>query len=116
MKKKFILLLTFLLLAPSLTARAIPLYNPLDPKNDQSGINSIPEFVNSFVRGVLGLVGAVALFFLIYGGITWMMSGGNAEKIKAGKETIKWAIFGLAIIFLSYVIIGEVIKLLGGNG
>lgn len=109
MKQKFILFLITGFLWPIYRAQAIKLYNPLP------GIDSIPSFVNQLIKGILGVVGAAALFFLIYGGILLMTSGGNADKVKAGKETIKWAILGLVLIFVSYSVISAVIVALGSS-
>jgi|SRR3989338_1773588 len=87
-----------LLLFMPTAVRAVSLENPLRA-------NSIPELVNNVIQGLLGVVGAIVLFFLVWGGIVWMTSSGNAERIRKGKDTIVWAIFGLVIIFLSYAIV-----------
>lgn len=95
---------SYLLLLPG-AASAAALENPLRAQ-------SIPELVNNVIQGLLGVVGAIALFFLVWGGIVWMTSSGNAERIRKGKDTIVWAIFGLAIIFLSYAIVKLVLTAL----
>jgi len=79
-------------------AKAAELPNPL-PAND------VPTVIGFAIKGILGIVGAVALLMLVWGGITWMTSAGNSEKVKRGKDTIVWAIFGLAAIFLSYAVV-----------
>jgi uncharacterized membrane protein YjfL (UPF0719 family) len=50
----------------------------------------------------MGLVGSIALLMFIYGGFTWMTSGGSAEKVKKGREILMWSAIGLVIIFASY--------------
>ena len=77
-----------------LFTKAAELPNPL-PAED------IPTVIGFVIKGVLGVVGAIALLMLVWGGITWMTSAGNAEKVKRGKDSIVWAIFGLLAIFLS---------------
>lgn len=106
-KKIFI----FLLLAPiSVQAQgtSIPLPNPLQAE-------SVPELAGQVIRGLLGVTGAIALFMLVWGGITWMTSQGSADKLKRGKDTILWSILGLVAIFMSYVIINFVFDLLEGT-
>lgn len=52
----------------------------------------------------------LALFFLIWGGIQWVTSGGDKEKLAKAQHTIIYVIVGLIIIFLSFLII----NLIGG--
>jgi hypothetical protein len=100
-------ILSILLLLPS-AAKAVELPNPLQA-------DSVPELVGQVIKGLLGVTGSIALFMFVWGGITWMISQGNAEKLKKGKDTILWAIFGLVIIFMSYVIINFVFTVFGGQ-
>ncbi len=96
MIKKIITFLT--ILVTPLLVKAVELPNPLQA-------NSVPELARNVIQGILGVTGAIALFYLVWGGITWMTSQGNADRIKKGKDTIVWAILGLAFIFFSYVIL-----------
>jgi hypothetical protein len=79
---------------------AIQLYNPLGPNTD------IPAFIGRGIRGVLGLVGAIALLMLIYGGVIWMTARGDAKRVESAKSIIKNSIIGLLLIFFSYSLIG----------
>jgi len=45
----------------------------------------------------------------------WMTSGGSAERLKKGKDTVLWTILGLVIIFMSYIIINFLFTIIGGN-
>lgn len=103
------IILATLLMFPVAAQAVVKLENPL-----RHDINSIPALINNVIKGLLGVVGALALFFLIWGGIMWMTSSGSSEKIKKGKDTIVWAIFGLAMIFLSYAVISLVLTTLVG--
>lgn len=100
--KKIISIFSLLLLAQAKTVLAVQLYNPL------GNVNSFPALVNNVIKGVLGLVGAVALVMIVIGGITWMTSAGNADRVRRGKDTLLWAILGLIIIFVSYAVINFV--------
>lgn len=105
MKKK--ILISIILFSFPLAALAVSIPNPL-------GTASISEVIARVIRGLLGVTGAFALFFVIQGGFIWMTSRGNAEKVKAGRESMVWAILGLLAIFLSYVIINIVFASLEG--
>lgn len=109
MKKKIIIFVALLLIP--LATRAVdvvPLPNPL------GSTDSVPELVANMVKGLLGVTGSLALFFIIQGGVTWILSGGNAEKVKSGKEAIKWSVLGLLAIFLSYMVVSAVFSSIAG--
>jgi len=74
---------------------------------------SIVVIVSNFI---LGIVGSLALIAFIAGGIMWLVSGGKAELVERGKQTIIGAVIGLAIVFTSYMIIQLVFTALGVEG
>ncbi len=51
----------------------------------------------------------LALLFLVVGGVRWILSGGDKEGTAKARGMITAAIVGLAIVFLSFI----VIKILG---
>lgn len=55
----------------------------------------------------LGLILAaiIAVLFLIWGGIRWILSGGDKAGVESARNTIIAAIIGLVIVFLSFLII-----------
>lgn len=65
--------------------------------------------IAGIIKFILGLVGVVALIFMIYGGVTWMTSSGNAEQVKKGKGALIWATLGLVVCFLAYSLVAFVI-------
>jgi hypothetical protein len=75
---------------------ACQLTNPL-------GSVSTPQaFIGIIINSILGLVGSIALLMFIYGGLTWMTSSGNPEKVKKGRDIILWSAIGLLVIFSAY--------------
>ncbi len=67
----------------------------------------------NFARSSLGIIGAFALAYFIYGGFILILSQGNPEKIKKGTDTMLAAIIGLFIIFAAYLLIRFVGEALG---
>jgi hypothetical protein len=58
------------------------------------------------VINVLSLVGgALAVIMIIYGGLRYVISGGNQEATKSAKNTIVYAVVGLVIIAIAQVIV-----------
>jgi len=80
--------------------------SPITPKTPQ-------EIAGTVIRAVLGVTGTIALVMVIYGGIMWMTSAGNEQRIKTGKDTLVWALIGLAVVFLSYTILKMVFGMFG---
>jgi len=52
------------------------------------------------------VVGSLAfLLYLVWGGIEWLMSGGDKTKVEGAKAKISNAVIGLAILVISYAVI-----------
>lgn len=49
--------------------------------------------------------GAVALVFIIIGGFRFIISMGNPEGVEKARHTVMYAILGLILIFLAYIIV-----------
>lgn len=64
----------------------------------------------------LGIIGALALFMTVYGGVVMITSGGNQEKVTRGKQTLLWAIVGLILAIGSYYILAFFINAIRGTG
>ncbi len=57
----------------------------------------------------------LALAYLIWGGIKWVLSGGDKAKVDAARQAIVAAIVGLVIVFLAYFIINIVVPIFVPN-
>ena len=111
--KKSLLILTMLfifMLGVNVVFATKALPNPLGTVTDPR------EIIGNLIRAGLGIVGSIALLVFIWGGFTWVIAGGNEEKIKKGKDLIIWASFGLVVIFFSYAIVMFVITAVSGAG
>jgi len=74
------------------------------------GSNTSPQvLIGNIINAVMGIVGSIALLMFIFGGLTWMLSGGSAEKVKKGRDILIWSAIGLVVIFSSYAIVYFVI-------
>lgn len=79
------------------------------------GITSPDLLIARIIKTFLGIVGAIALLYFVWGGFLLLTSAGNPEKTKKGRDTIFWAILGLVIIFGSYGITEAVFRVLSGQ-
>ena len=73
-------------------------------------LQNVPQFIITalFVIGVI-----VAVAFLIYGGIKWILSGGDKAAVDAARKHIVAAIIGLVIVAGAFFILNVVFALLG---
>ena len=76
------------------------------PANLFEGEDSI---FTTVVNILLFIIGAVSVVMLIYGGIRYTTSAGNAASVTAAKNTIMYAIIGLIIAFLAFAIVNWVL-------
>jgi hypothetical protein len=63
----------------------------------------------NIVNIALFLIGALSVIMLIYGGIRYTTSGGDAKNVTAAKNTILYAIVGIVVAILAYAIVNFVI-------
>ncbi len=63
----------------------------------------------------LYVIGAVSVIMLIWGGLRYILSGGDSKKITDAKNTVLYAIIGLIISFLAYAIIRFVLNAIGAS-
>ena len=68
------------------------------------------EVFKNVVNILLFIIGAVSVIMLIYGGIRYTTSGGNANSVTAAKNTIMYSIIGLVIAILAFAVVNFVVK------
>jgi len=83
-----------------------------DPFKPLGDVN-IPTLIGRIIRGLIGISGVLALVMFIYGGIMWMTSAGNKDRVDKAQKTIIWSILGLILIFTSYALVNFVLSALG---
>jgi len=87
---------------------------PVKGKSDGSyGLNDFVQLGINVAQWILGISGSLALLFFIYGGFTFLISGGNSTQVDKGKKILSGAIIGLVLVFTSYMIIQFAMKAIG---
>lgn len=105
----FIILSSFFLISPKWVLSA--------QINDGGGATSTTDLpklqdpVNKIVNTSTGIGGAIAFILIVIGGFQIILSSGNPERVKAGKEMITSAIAGLLLIIFAVFIL----KLIGAD-
>lgn len=109
----------FALLGASMTATRAFAQSTSDGITSEAGIpllsGSPSAVINQIVNAFLWVMGVVAIIYLIWGGMTYITAGGDAEKAGKGRVAITNAIIGIIIVALALIIYKAVIGgLLGG--
>ena len=72
--------------------------------------------ITTITNTLLFIVGALAVIMIIFGGIRYTTSAGNASSVTAAKNTILYAIVGLIIAFLAFAAVNWVLVAISPGG
>ena len=73
----------------------------------------IIQIINIGLAYAIVIAGLLSVIFIFIGGISFILSGGQEEKIKQAVSTIRYAIIGLVVTVLAIVIVSTIGKALG---
>jgi hypothetical protein len=98
-------------------ANADPITPAGNIASNNPGAANIQSLLSSVGGRVLDIVfliaGVLAVIYLVYNGIQYITSAGNADKVKAARSGIINAVIGIIIIAAAYYIINFAIGLAG---
>ncbi len=63
------------------------------------------EAINIGIALALVIAGGLSVFYIFLGGINFILSGGDDEKVKKAVHTIRYAIIGLVITIFAVTIV-----------
>jgi len=75
----------------------------------------VPKLIGSAISFIFVIAVVVAIFFLLYGALKWIYSGGDKAAIESARGTITAAVIGLVILFLGFLIFTVVLGFFGIN-
>ena len=70
------------------------------------------DMVTSFIQWIVAVAGIVAVIFVVYGGISYITSAGDPNKLQKAKNIILYALIGLVIVALAEIITAFVSNLI----
>lgn len=101
---------------PTLIASRIE--NPLLPRSPES-MEEAPALLGQTLSNILTLLligtGIAFFFMFVIGGIKWITSGGDKEKVEGAKKQITSALIGLILILSVFAVANLVEALFGIN-
>lgn len=77
-----------------------------------SGSLSITQIAVNFLNFLLAVVGILALIMLIIGGIMYLTSAGDDDRIKTAKKIVVWSVVGISVALASLVIVKQIASLI----
>lgn len=119
--KKFIpaiALSTYLLNPAAAFAAAVDLCDEGSDFGKLCGLTSgnFGKVVGGVITLLFVIAVVVALVFLVWGGLKWILSGGDKSAVEGARNTIVAAVVGLVIVFLAYFILNLVLTFFLGAG
>jgi hypothetical protein len=99
-------------LSPTVGAASTDVFNDACTGTDSALCNnttSVPDFIKNLVNILLYVLGAVAVIVIIFAGIFYTTSGGDAASVTKAKNTLLYAVIGLVVALISYAIVNFVL-------
>lgn len=98
------------LLLPAAASAGKVFYNPLaDPKKPQEVV-AVSSIIGRFIWAFLFIGGVIAVVNIILSGMKIATAQGNQEQIKQGTKGLIWSIIGLVVMFLGFLVVGQIIE------
>jgi uncharacterized BrkB/YihY/UPF0761 family membrane protein len=86
-----------------------------DCPNGVCGWCELIQLGQNVINFLIQISTALAVAFIIYGGIMMMIYSTNPERLQRSREIIKAAVIGVIIVAASWVILNTFFHLLTGN-
>lgn len=77
--------------------------NSVDPGGTTS--SSLPEVIKTILNIMLYIIGVLCVIMIIYGGISYVISAGAADKVKRARDTIVYSVVGLVVAIIAFAIV-----------
>lgn len=95
------------------------IFNPEGTEEAKASAREGKTDINSTIKKVidtaLGVLGSVTLLVFVIGGLMWLTSGGNEQRVDKGTKTMLYATIGVFVIFSAYAILSALIGVLSGS-
>lgn len=76
-------------------------------------LDCFPIIIMNIVTILLTLAGIVAVFMIIFSGFKFVTSGGDAKQAEGAKKTLTFAVIGLVVVMLVFVIVPAIASVTG---
>ena len=101
MKKKLAILSA---IAPFLTASKAFADITITPPAGR-GYTDLGKFISAILAAILVIAALAAFIFLLLGGLSWITSGGDKERVEKARDKIQAAIVGIILVVIVVAIL-----------
>ncbi|PIR96863.1 MAG: hypothetical protein COT91_04340 [Candidatus Doudnabacteria bacterium CG10_big_fil_rev_8_21_14_0_10_41_10] len=113
-KISIIIILSGLVLSPIVVSAQLETTAPVDT-GLATGLFGCAEktigcVVSAVIKALLALAFISALLFMVISGFRYVTSAGNDEAVTSAKQNLIWAVVGLVVILLAWVILSVIVK------
>ena len=77
-------------------------------KNKNTGETQVNGIIKTIVEVLLTAVGAISIIMIVIGGIMFALSSGDAQKAAQARNTVLYAVVGLAVSLFASAIVNFV--------
>ncbi|MFI0772947.1 pilin [Streptomyces sp. NPDC021218] len=79
-------------------------------------VATIPQVISNLRDWIVGLLTGLATLFLTFGGLRYLMAGGDPGEVEASKRALKAAAVGYGLAMLAPVVVGVLQQIVGVDG
>ncbi|WP_055548975.1 pilin [Streptomyces sp. NBRC 110028] len=79
-------------------------------------VATIPQVISNLRGWIVGLLTGLATLFLTFGGLRYLMAGGDPGEVEASKRALKAAAVGYGLAMLAPVVVGVLQQIVGVDG
>lgn len=95
--------------------KALETVSEIGGSEESGNTTDLMPFINTAINFILGILGLLCVFMIIFGGVTYSTSQGDPEKVKRASSTLLYGIVGLVVALLAFAITNFVINGLFGT-
>lgn len=80
---------------------------------DVATIQCLEPLFTNIVTAVLALVGVALFVMFVIGGFKFLVSGGDQKQLQSAQQTLTYAVIGLVVIVVAYLILRTIYAFTG---
>jgi len=73
-------------------------------------LSDVPDVIHNAANILVGVIGAFTVLMFVYAGLLYITARGETEKISKAHAALRYAVFGLVIGALAYMLVNTVLN------
>lgn len=95
--------------APSFLKEVYTIVGGKDTPAQLQNALSLTQIAMKTLEFLLGIVGIIAVIMLLIGGIAYMTAGGDTKRAETGRDIVKNALIGIAIVMAALILVKQIV-------